>query len=1072
MKFDIKVIKYLWGLISFLSFILIFELSTAQVPTNSELLTPAEQAWIAENPIVRVSNSSDFPPVSFVSARQPSGFAVDYTRLVAAKVGLKINFISDVVWQNTIQKLKNKELDIINILSKTDERSQFFSFTPSYLDLPIVHYGRAGSDKVNSAKDLNNKKIGLLTDSLTAEAYQKQHPNLNYVFYDDLITALNALALGGIDVYTGYRVPIEYSISEYNIQGLEELSADFDFEYKELDQRFAVHKDNQTLLNILNKGMAAVTQEEYSIIEKKWQVTPKIDNSTELTAEELNWLSENNIIKVSAKKSTFPFEFIDEEGRISGISGDFLDEISKQLNINFIWAGNKTWNEGLLKIKSHDADMIAMITPTKERQSFLEFSDIFMSSNFVIVSRDDGTVFTNINTLDGRTIAQVKGTVILSYLRENYSNIKVIETDTREEAHELISSGGADAILEDITEAIANISNFGFDNLSIVGTSPYGEATAMGISSELPLLSSAIQKALTNIDNETRSAIFTRWLTRRIETKVDYGPLWAVIGIFLLIGIIILIWNKKLNTEIKQRKLIQRKLNSVQNRYERTIEGTNEGIWEWNLRTGALYLSPRWAEILGYDLSELRPIAKTFTDIIHPDDKDRVFKSIAANFKSRTPDIIEIQMRKKTGEYLWIQARGKIIWDEEGQPEFLSGSITDIKKRKLTEEKLRQSQKMDSLGRLSGGIAHDFNNILAIISGNLEVMEILSKGNKKILNCIDTAHKGARRGAVLTKKLMGFSKQAPYSVERIHVNELLANMDELIRATCTASIYVKMDLAENLWPLYADAGDLEDAIFNLVLNARDAMSSGGSLLIRTTNKVIDKHYADRHPDSKMGEFIMISVSDTGAGMTTEVISKFLEPFFTTKPVGEGTGLGLSMVQGFLKRAEGHINLNTALGDGTTIMLLFPRASTDLINHKPTNNGPPKLKVTGNETILIVDDEEALRIVAKTHLAELGYNIYLAANAKEALEVIEKHKNIDLLFSDVVMPGTLNGFDLATKVSKIEPSIKILLTSGFNQHLEKSCETIDEQTHDLAKALLYKPYNKTELAISVRQALDG
>lgn len=431
----------------------------------------------------------------------------------------------------------------------------------------------------------------------------------------------------------------------------------------------------------------------------------------------------------------------------------------------------------------------------------------------------------------------------------------------------------------------------------------------------------------------------------------------------------------------------------------------------------------------------------------------------------------EMCTRAKDGSHYWVETTIVPLVDENGELVEYTTIRTDVTERKLTEEKLRHSQKAEALGQLSGGIAHDFNNLLGIISGNLEVMEMLVHGNEKLSQCIKTAQKGANRGTVLTKKLMGFSQKAAYSVERILCNDFLKNMDELIRSTCTTSISVKMDMSEDLWPVNVDLGDLEDAILNLVLNARDAMQGGGNLLIETANKVLDENFVTRNLGSKAGKFVMIAVSDTGTGMSSKVKSKILEPFYTTKSVEEGTGLGLSMVQGFINRADGYIKIHSELGEGSSFKLFLPQATIEIDEDKSNEKQPPHFKLTGKETILIVDDEEALRVIAERHLNDLGYKTYNASNAEDALEIIQKRKNINLLFTDVVMPGKFNGFELATEVSKLNPSIKVLLTSGFNHFLDKHRNSTDERMLELASSLLNKPYNGTELAISVRKTLD-
>lgn len=376
---------------------------------------------------------------------------------------------------------------------------------------------------------------------------------------------------------------------------------------------------------------------------------------------------------------------------------------------------------------------------------------------------------------------------------------------------------------------------------------------------------------------------------------------------------------------------------------------------------------------------------------------------------------------------------------------------------------------MDAVGQLTGGIAHDFNNILGIVMGNLELLKISLKDQPVELERIDRALTSTQRGAQLTRKLLGFSRQDPRGQEVTQINQFIEGMQELIAKSITAVIQVKTHLAKDLWPVEIDSGDLEDAILNLSLNARDAMPLGGVLVIETANKHLDANYVKQHPTALEGDYVMVSISDTGTGMSEEVQQKIFDPFFTTKELGKGTGLGLSMVYGFVLRSGGHIQLYSEQGKGTSFHLYIPRAMNE---HNATSDGEQATLPRGNETILIVDDEETLSEVAESSLQQLGYQTLVAYSGKEALEILAKTGEIDLIFSDVVMPGGVDGYQLAFAALKQQSTVKVLLTSGFTSKREEFTNEEHNIYLKLAENLLGKPYNLSELAVAIRRTLDA
>ena len=399
------------------------------------------------------------------------------------------------------------------------------------------------------------------------------------------------------------------------------------------------------------------------------------------------------------------------------------------------------------------------------------------------------------------------------------------------------------------------------------------------------------------------------------------------------------------------------------------------------------------------------------------------------------------------------------------------GVARDITERKDHEKQLRHASKMEAIGQLAGGVSHDFNNILAIVLGNLDILEDMFREDTTALSRINRAQKGANRGVEIAAKLLNFSGGENINPRIISINSLIENFEDLISTSLTASITIEFQLADNLWETKVNSGDFEDTLLNLVLNARDSMPNGGRIYIETMNKTLDTNYVSRNPEAQFGDFIVISIRDTGFGMSKETVQKALEPFFSTKKQRGGTGLGLSMVVGFVKRSGGHIKIHSRPGEGTTFNIYLPRTKNhgfgSVIDVKPNLNPPP----IGTETVLVVDDEEYLRELTVSNLTELGYKTLSAENGQKALEILHKVKSIDLLLSDVVMPGGIDGFVLAIKAIEKHPSLKILLTSGYTEKQARNSYTGDNFMLELIDNILSKPYSKYDLAVSIRATLD-
>lgn len=380
-----------------------------------------------------------------------------------------------------------------------------------------------------------------------------------------------------------------------------------------------------------------------------------------------------------------------------------------------------------------------------------------------------------------------------------------------------------------------------------------------------------------------------------------------------------------------------------------------------------------------------------------------------------------------------------------------------------SETALRQAQKMEAIGQLTGGIAHDFNNLLQVVGGNLQLLAASVAGDEKGERRLQSAMEGVNRGARLASQLLAFGRKQPLAPKVIHLGRLVSSMEEMLRHALGEAVEMETQVAEDLWNTIIDPGNVENALLNLAINARDAMEGRGRLTIEIGNTTLDERYARAHPDVVPGEYVVVSVTDTGSGMPPEVMAKVFEPFYSTKPEGKGSGLGLSMVYGFVKQTGGHIRLYSEVGEGTTIRLYLPRSTRpeDVITRR--EGGAVS---GGTETILVAEDDPGVRDTVVQTLTELGYTVLQAPDAVAALAIIESGLPIDLLFTDVVMPGAMKASELASRAVARLPGLSVLFTSGYPEHSIVHAGRLDEGVE-----LLSKPYSRDAMARKIRQQLE-
>ncbi|GLQ06423.1 hybrid sensor histidine kinase/response regulator [Sneathiella chinensis] len=517
--------------------------------------------------------------------------------------------------------------------------------------------------------------------------------------------------------------------------------------------------------------------------------------------------------------------------------------------------------------------------------------------------------------------------------------------------------------------------------------------------------------------------------------------------------------------DITQYKIASRALNATRETLIDALESINEGFVLYGPDDRVVICNSKFRSFYGYSQTEAA-IGVHRSELGRLDiERDTVNLATTAETNLNRPDKLkdgppaQTELKLRDGRVLYLS-------EHKTQNGGTVSIQSDISPLRHAEEALRRSQKMEAIGQLTGGIAHDFNNILNIIMGNVELIQEMTAGDDTIRKLSDTALKGVTRGAEITQKLLAFTQFQSDTRQVTDINHLIEGMEDLIAKSLTASISVETRLASDLWLTEIDPGDLEDAMLNLSLNARDAMPESGRLIIETANRYLPASGKDK---TDAAPYVAISVRDTGIGMPPHIQEKIFEPFFTTKSIGKGTGLGLSMVYGFTQRSGGKIDIQSAPGEGTTITLLLPRATRQQDDKTPEGAviGNP---ARGSETILVVDDEKAMTELASQTLPSLGYTVLTATNGEDALTLLKENTGVHLLFSDVIMPGWIDGYSLARQARDLCPGLKVLLASGYTRPNDQPSSLAEPQTIP-AERLLQKPYSRGDLAAAVRATLD-
>jgi PAS domain S-box-containing protein len=517
--------------------------------------------------------------------------------------------------------------------------------------------------------------------------------------------------------------------------------------------------------------------------------------------------------------------------------------------------------------------------------------------------------------------------------------------------------------------------------------------------------------------------------------------------------------------DITERKALEAARDKENGRFELVMEATQVVIWDWTFADNAIWWNRNLSRLLGYENRNLQLSLEDWAEHIHPDDRERVLAGLQACRMGDAADWSEdYRMVRTDATFIWVADRAILQRSSSGEPVRMVGSMLDFTARQALEDQLRQAEKLDALGQLTGGIAHDFNNLLTVILASSEsLVSRLPAGPLKEMAELSLA--ASESGAALVTRLLAFARRHPLDPAHVLLNESLSQMAALLRRTLPESTTLEFDLAPDLGLANIDIVQFETAVLNLCLNARDAMGAGGRIMIETANRGYESDTGLEVALAEADDFVMVAVTDYGAGMDAATLARVFEPFFTTKPLGLGTGLGLSMVYGFVKQSGGHVSITSAQGEGTTVKLFFPRARDAEVHlHTLEHDAAallPHLK------ILVVEDNEFVLENIKRMLAELGMHFVCARTGPEALEKLAAHPETDLLFTDVILPGGMDGVQVAQAAREAKPGLRVLYTTGYAVN-----SVVQQVRQEPGFVLLAKPYRLADLAAKILEALEN
>ncbi len=808
--------------------------------------------------------------------------------------------------------------------------------------------------------------------------------------------------------------------------------------------------------------------------------------SVSLTYSEQLWLKDHKTIKLAPDPNFQPIEFFDENGIYKGLAADYARLISNKLGLNFQIIKCEDWVEVIQKTESGEVDMLNAVVKTSHREKFLTFTTPYLSIPSVIIVRESSGVNLTLSDLKGKTVSMVAGYGYIDIIRNQNPEIIIelandISTGLRE-----VSFGKIDAFIGDLATTSYYIEQNKIVNLKIASEIKPSNVSGFAVRSDWPELVSILDKGITAITDKERQTIINKWIHIKYEPTVKLQRrikiMFSIIGIIITILLASLFLNQQLKRiidkktmdlkkEILEHKKVQEILEDRESRLSSLINSIPDLIWIKNPEGVYMGCNKRFEKLVGIPESEL--IGKTDYDLF-PEKLANLFRkydkiTLETGYPSNNEEEITFA---EDGHTEYIETIKTPIYDKKNKLTSVLGIARDITERKQAEEErirledaLKHSQKLEAIGTLAGGIAHDFNNILSVIIGYTEIAIAESKDQENLIHLQEQVLSAGLRAKELVKQILSFSRKDKSNRQPVDISLVTNNFIKLLRAIIPSSIEIRYNIDPNCGLIMSDVTQIDQVLVNLCTNAADAMEENGGVLTIELSKV-NLDYKDllSEPELLPGDYILLSIRDTGTGISSEIQDQIFNPYFTTKEVGKGSGIGLSIVHNIIKQHGGMIKVKSILGEGTIFEVYFQKKDS-LTTSKIENN--IDVINNGNEKILLIDDEPLLVNMLKLRLEKLGYNVTGKTDSNEAVELFRnKPDYFDIIITDQTMP-MMTGLSLSKEIRSIRPSIPVILISGYSTKINNNIADAEG-----INAFLMKPVDIKELNHKIRLIFDN
>ncbi|BCL61612.1 hypothetical protein DGMP_23050 [Desulfomarina profundi] len=1074
-----------WKNILFLTLLLFFILSSAQgtttvpaasLPDPQIQFTSEEHSYLMTHRVLKVQCARDWAPYNFTEGNTAKGFVNDYLRLLAKKINIKLDFVTNHSWVEFVRMLQSGEIDFISNMTITPDRSKQFLFSkqPVFDVLNSLLTLKNNNQHVD-LEGLRGKTLAVVKGYSQEELLRRYYPDITLLLTDSLLDSMRQVIAGQVDAAIGAHAVFSFLARKHLISEVKNTPVSNNTIFPSAPHHLAVNRNNPVLMSILDKAMTMFTDEELQNLYIKWlNAETQEKKHISFSREEQTYLYEKNTITMCVDPDWFPLEKI-KNGRHIGIAADFIKLLSNKIGIPITLVPTKNWSESIRFAKSRKCDIFSLAMSTPERRTYMYFSEPYLEIPLVLATRTITPFVNDITTLTNKKMGVVKGYAFGELLRDRYPTLDIVTVSSINEGLQMV----ADRQLYGYIGTLVTVSHAIRQNytgeLKIAGK--FNEQWKLGIASrnDSPLLLSIFNKAIGSINDTNRQQIINRWISVTVESGTDYTLIWRILaGVSVVfLGLIYHSYTlKRYNRKLKQQNSEIIRQTNLLKQTQTALLLTQQAVdacafpicWLTPhpelTRTTFIQANRAAAEMLGYSREEMMKLSIIDFD---KEQTQETWEKLQQILKVRQSISKQAVFTRKDGSTFPTETYISSFQYEEESYHFIF--FTDASREKEMEKKLHRSMKMEAIGTMAGSVAHDLNNIL---SGVVSYPELLIMGLSKeseLRKPLETIRQAGLRAAEVVADLLTVARgiaavKEPANLNTI-INEYLDSLEFSKIAEQYPSIQCTTKLEPELLNIFCSQLHIKKCLMNLIANSAEAIGENGSITISTSNCYMDAPFSRKH-FIKKGEYVVLTISDNGPGIPGEFLPHIFEPFYTKKTMGtSGTGLGLSIVWNSVQDHGGTIEVDSS-EKGTTFTLYFPAT------HRKAPARPRKLdaeKLRGNgEHILVIDDEPQQRDICREMLLVLGYRVDTVASGKEAMQFLE-NRQTDMVILDMILDPELDGMQTYEQLIQLQPGLKAVIVSGFS----KSDNVTRTQAMG-AGLFIRKPYSIHQLGRAVQETL--